>query len=174
MIADVGAAGHRAWGWLYFLLVSLTGLLGIAMTVLGGEIILLGGTVYYLSAGLLLFAGAIFAWFKRHFSALAILFVTVLLTLWWSLFEIHGKGWLPAWGFDFAARTGLIAALVLGTFIAFLFWQTGSGSGWRRGALGALAAIILAIVGLVVILWERTEEPATAGTAPTSLLPGGA
>ena len=157
--------GHRAWGWLYLFCAILTGLLGAAMAVLGGYIAFLGGTLYYLIAGLLLAAGALFAVFRRHRWAFIAFGAAVLLTLIWSLVEIGGKGWMPAWGVDLAARLGLIAVLVTLTAIAFLFWRTLPRSRGRRGAVAAVSAAIAGLAIIVGFHWERVEDQAAAETA---------
>jgi quinoprotein glucose dehydrogenase len=167
------APGHWVWRWLYLLFSILCGLLGLATAVLGGIVLSLGGTIYFLLAGLLLVAGAGCVLLRRHRPGIALLILAVLVTLVWSLLEIGGKGWLPAWGFDLAARMGLITGLVLGAFLAFLFWQTRAGSLWRRGAMAVLLVMLLAPVVLVAAMWERTEASAEqAGRQP--LLPAGA
>ncbi|MFN3945758.1 MAG: hypothetical protein ACK4K7_12610 [Allosphingosinicella sp.] len=167
------APGHRIWHWLYLLFSSLCGLLGLATAVLGVRVVLLGGTVYFLLAGLLLVAGAVCVLLRKHRLGVGLLIAAVLVTLAWSLLEIGGKGWLPAWGFDLAARMGLVTALVFGAVLAWLFWHTRPGSVWRRASIAALLAMIVMPAALVAAMWERTQSPAeNANRQP--LLPAGA
>lgn len=150
-----GAPGHRAWHGLYLLMATLAGLLGLAMTVLGARLLMLGGTLYYLIAGILLLAGAVLAWRRRPRIALLLMAAAVLLTLGWALFEIAEKGWLPTWGFDLAARTGLITALVAAAAAAYAFR-------WRRGRGIVVAGMIgvgAAAAALIGLNWERVEAP---------------
>jgi quinoprotein glucose dehydrogenase len=151
------AAGHPAWKWLYLVIVSLAGLLGLVMIGLGGYLVTLGGTAYYAAAGLLLSFGALLAWLGRHRLAMLALGAALFVTLAWSLYEIAGKGWLPAWGFDFAARMGVVTGLVVAAAAAFAFWQTPRRSIARSGiAVGIVAALACAGV-LIAVKWERVE-----------------
>ncbi|MDY6948683.1 MAG: hypothetical protein SXG53_23520, partial [Pseudomonadota bacterium] len=169
MTLDTGESpGHRAWGWLYLFCAILTGLLGAGMAALGAYIVVLGGTFYYLLTGLLLVAGALLAVLRRHRWALIAFGAGVLLTLIWSVVEIGGKGWMPAWGVDLAARLGVITVLVAATALAFLFWQTPPRSRGRRGAVAAVSAAIAGLAIIVGFHWERVEDRAVAETAVPS------
>lgn len=159
------APGHRAWRWLLLCLMTAAGLLGLAMVVLGVRIVLLGGTAYYALAGALLLAGGVLAWMRREQLAVGMMAATVALTLAWSLWEIHGKGWLPAWGFDLAARMGVVTALAMGAAIALLFWRTPPGHGWRKACLAGIGVVLLAAAIVVALLWERTQDPAGSASA---------
>lgn len=170
--ADQNPVVRRGWRWLYLGLATLTGVLGLAMSVLGAWLVTLGGSFYYLLAGLLLLAGAILAWMHRDRASLALFAIALFLTIVWSLVEIAGKGWLPAWGFDLAGRVGLLAALVVAVGLAWLMWRTPPRSTPRRAAL---AGVIGALAGLAVVLfvsWERVEAPGQAGVAMVGLSPG--
>ncbi|NEW86949.1 pyrroloquinoline quinone-dependent dehydrogenase [Rhodopseudomonas sp. WA056] len=163
---------HRIWGWLYLLFASLTGLLGAATAVLGVRLLMLGGTSYYLAAGLLLTAGGLLAWLRRDRLAFSAFGLALLLTLAWSLVEIGGKGWQPAWGLDLAARVGLLAALLAAAALAFVFRRYPPHSIWRRGTTAGLLAAVVALGVLVTNYWERTEEATTAGDRRPSLAAG--
>lgn len=170
--ADQNPVVRRGWRWLYLGLATLTGVLGLAMSVLGAWLVTLGGSFYYLLAGLLLLAGAILAWMHRDRASLALFAIALFLTIVWSLVEIAGKGWLPAWGFDLAGRVGLLAALVVAVGLAWLMWRTPPRSTPRRAAL---AGVVGALAGLAVVLfvsWERVEAPGQAGVAMVGLSPG--
>lgn len=96
---------RRIWRWLYLGFATALGGLGAVMAVLGVWLISLGGSFYYFLAGIGLVAGTILAWRARHRAALGVFGAVVAATVIWSLVEIAGKGWLPAWGIDFAGRT---------------------------------------------------------------------
>jgi quinoprotein glucose dehydrogenase len=153
------APGHRAWRWLLLFFLTVAGVLGAAMVVLGIRVVLLGGTVYYAVAGLLLLAAGVLAWLRRETTALWLAAAAVVLSLGWSLLEIHGKGWLPAWGFDLAARMGVVTLLALGAGVALLFWRTAPGHGWRKACLAGMGLALLAAALPVVLLWERVQDP---------------
>ncbi|MBW0150547.1 MAG: hypothetical protein KXJ53_04985, partial [Phenylobacterium sp.] len=123
-VAEHRPAERRGWRWLYLALASLTGALGVVMAGLGVWLITLGGSFYYLAAGALLAAGAVFAWRRRDRLALGLFAAAFLLTLAWSLIEIGGKGWLPAWGIDLAGRIGVLTGLLAAVALAYLLWRS--------------------------------------------------
>ncbi|HLS69099.1 MAG TPA: pyrroloquinoline quinone-dependent dehydrogenase [Kiloniellales bacterium] len=165
-------AERRGWRWLYLALASLAGLLGVATLALGAVLVWLGGTFYYLIAGALLAAGAFFAWRGKHRLTLLLFALAVLLTFLWSFYEISGKGWLPAWGFDLAGRAGVITGLVVASALALLFWRAPAGAPSRRAALLGIAVALVVLVGFVAALWERPSEPRLAEAQPPAPPPG--
>ncbi|MEH3036108.1 MAG: PQQ-binding-like beta-propeller repeat protein [Sphingomonas adhaesiva] len=147
---------------LFLAVQTAAGLLGLAMAVLGAWLILLGGTVYYLVAGLLLLTGCAAAWSGRHGGAIGAGGLALLLTAIWAMEEIAGKGWMPAWGFDLAGRIGLPAALVIGSITILSFpadrrWD-------RELAIVGGAALLAAGAGLA-LFWERPTTPHDAVAA---------
>lgn len=152
--------GHSAWRWVYLVIVALITLLGLVMAALGGWLLALGGTPYYFAAGLIFAVGGVLAFFGRHASALGAMALALVVTIVWSVIEVGGKGWLPAWGFDLSARIGLLAALVTAAALTFLFWRTSIRSRGSLAALGGVAIAIVALVALVVSYWEVPEAPA--------------
>ena len=162
MADDTGREGpdeRRVWNRFYLGFATLAGLLGLVTAILGAWLIALGGTAYYLITGVLLVAAMVLAW--RGWGVLAVsLFLGVLAgTILWSLVEIAGKGWLPAWGIDFAGRTGVLAALVAATALTYLLWRTPPGTAPRGIALAAVLGSFVAMAAMLVIYWERTEAP---------------
>ncbi|MFN3932976.1 MAG: membrane-bound PQQ-dependent dehydrogenase, glucose/quinate/shikimate family [Brevundimonas sp.] len=176
MVADAAQsrnADRHGWRWLYLGLATVTGVLGLIMTVLGGWLIALGGSFYYLLAGLLLMAGAGLAWRGRDRLALLLFGGTLLATVVWSLIEIGGKGWLPAWGIDLAGRVGLLAALVAGVGLSWLMWRAPPRSTPRRAALAGVAVTFVALGVVLFVSWERTEGPGEQALAANGLPPVG-
>lgn len=102
--------GSRPWAisGLIFI-VSLTLIIG------GIELISLGGTFYYLIAGLALAASAALAWTRRSL-ALWVVAVTIFGTLVWSLAEVHLTFW--------ELEPRLVAFIVLGLLV-LLPWFRG-------------------------------------------------
>lgn len=154
---------RRGWRWLYLILATMTGALGLIITGLGAWLIALGGSFYYLATGLLLSVGAALAWRGRDRAALLLFGVALVLTVGWSLVEIAGKGWLPAWGIDLAGRAGLITALTTGIGLSWLMWRTPRGSTLHLAALTSAVAAFVAVGMVVFVSWERTEAPGEDG-----------
>lgn len=173
----VDAAGQhpvdrRGWRWLYLGLATLVGLLGLVMSGLGLWLIALGGSFYYLLAGLLLLTGAVLAWTDRDRVALALFAVALLITIVWAFVEIAGKGWLPAWGFDLAGRVGLLAALVAAVALAWLMWRTPPRSPPRGAALAGVLSAFAALGVLLFVSWERPGAPGEQDVAVAGYPPG--
>ncbi|MGN5375021.1 PQQ-binding-like beta-propeller repeat protein [Sphingomonas hankookensis] len=146
------------------------GLLGVAMLVLGLWLIGLGGNIYYALAGVLLAASLWPAARRRWTRVLAFQGSALIVTLVWALEEIAGKGWMPAWGFDLAGRTGVIAAIFIASAAIWLVARPGRGQALRRRGVAAAALLGLgAVAAIVVIAWER---PTTASASVASAGPG--
>lgn len=156
---------------MFSLLAGLTGLIGLSLTVGGIWLILLGGSWYYLAAGL---GFLITAWLlsRRHPAAFGVFALVVLGSLIWALWEA-GLDW---WAL--APRGGLI--VVIGLLMLIPWWRAdpvriGVRSGqWRTGGL-ALAASLL--VSIAVALYAMTVDvhqirgqvaAASAGALPSS------
>jgi quinoprotein glucose dehydrogenase len=151
--------GHKAWRWLYLLVAGVVLLVGLGTAGLGVWLITLGGTVYYLVIGLILVAGGALAFLGRHRAALGTMALAVIVALLWGLVEIDAKGWLPAWGFDLAARIGVIAGLFVAAGLAYLFWRHSVRGRSSLGALAAVAGVVVALGAVIALHWERTEAP---------------
>ncbi|MFN4183378.1 MAG: pyrroloquinoline quinone-dependent dehydrogenase [Hyphomonas sp.] len=158
---------RRGWHRAYLALATFAGALGLIMTVLGGWLILLGGSLYYFTAGALLAVAALLAWRGRDRAALALFTGVILLTVLWSLVEIAGKGWLPAWGIDLAGRAGVLAAIWAGIALAYLMWRAPPGIPARSIAMTTVLGSAAALAIVVFINWERVEP--AAGTVSAAL-----
>lgn len=153
---------------LFLSAATLLGVLGAAMAVLGIRLLTLGGTPYYLACGVLLLAGAWCAWRDRADArsrrAIACALAALALTLAWSLVEIAGKGWPPAWGIDLAGRAGLLGALVALMGLAWCWRRVPPRHRLRRIAVRVVAGVVVAGVAVVAIHWERPQLPAAQRT----------
>lgn len=164
---------HRGWRRIYATLATLAGLLGLTMSALGAWLLALGGTMYYLLAGAALVLASVLAWRGRHREALGVWAAVFVATLAWSLVEIAGKGWLPAWGVDLAGRIGLLGALLGATGIAYLMWQSPANTAPRRLARLAVFGSAAVVAGVLFASWERTMSPSgTTGAGPAGRAPG--
>lgn len=166
--APSGSTERRGWRVLYLVLASLTGLLGVGMVVLGIQLVVLGGTFYYLFCGALLLVGAVLAWMHRHRAALGALGLALLVTIVWALIEIAGKGWLPVWGIDFAARVGVLAGLVILTALVFMLWRVPPRATPRRIAMGGVLVAVLALALALAFSWETTEAAGANAGQPSA------
>lgn len=151
----------RAGHLLYLIVITVAGLLGAGMAWLGAQILWLGGTWYYLLAGLALVIAAVCAWMRRHGWALGLTAAVFAATLIWSLIEIGGKGWKPAWGFDFLARNGIIALLFALAVVAFAFRSTPPRSTARRTTIAVLGIGVVGMLALLPTFWQRTTSPSS-------------
>lgn len=151
-------------GWAWWLLIVVTllfGLIGAWMAVGGGWLVWLGGTAYYLATGVLMVVACLAVLRARIGAGLLLATAGVLLTVAWSLLEIHGKGWMPSWGFDLAGRSGLLAGLVAVMALAAAALRGhGAIRPGRAGALRALAGLAIAAI-LVPVAWLAGRTPAT-------------
>lgn len=140
---------------------------------IGGEILLLGGTWYYVAAGLGLALAALAGLLRRPLAALGISGLVAFGTILWSLVEIAGKGFMPSWGFDLAGRIVLPVGIFISLLLTLAFGARRSGApSWLRPAASSVMTAAVALPALVVATyWERAVGP---GDAPigASLTPG--
>lgn len=101
------------WYRILLVVAALSMLLGMTMAGLGAWLTILGGSVYYLVAGIAIVAACLLVFRGRVPGGLGVFATVVVLTLAWSLWEIAAKGWMPAWGFDLAGRTGVLLGLLI-------------------------------------------------------------
>ena len=142
--------------------------LGIALVWIGGQIALSGGGIYYLAAGLILVAVAVFLalnWLRAGLIGSGLL---LAMTLIWSLVEIGGNGWLVSWPFDLAGRIA-VPGLLFGLLLITVLFATRrpAAPDWFRplGGVGVVAGIAVA-AALVGWAWERDTTPAGTDVIP--------
>ena len=141
---------------------AILALCGAALVWLGGELLLAGGSAYYLPAGLALLGTAVLAW--RRSPAAVRLFVGLwLVTAAWSLWEVGLNGWA------LAPRLGLLSGLGL--------WMM---TPWFRRWLGLEAGnrltrdvFLLVLAGVVGGTgWVFWNDRITGGTDLSASAPG--
>lgn len=170
-----------AWGVLRTLAVLLL-LLGLAMAVLGARLVALGGSPYFVLAGMAMIAAATLVLFHRAVAGVALYAGVVALTLAWALWEIHVKGWMPVWGVDLASRVGVLLGLLVLMAVALVLLPRASRPAHtrrsRRGpvltGLALLGLAVAAPVGLTRLspalgqsATQTTETPATSAVEPS-------
>ena len=151
------------------ILGMIVGGIGLAAGWLGYQIVVEGGTWYYLLAGLGLALAGLALLAGQHIAGVRLQGVVLLGTLVWSIWEIAGKGFLPAWGADLAGRTGLLAALFVASAIVRLMGMPRAPEAPHalRYALSGVAAAAVAAIALLAVLWERPDRAAAMQVAAT-------
>ncbi|HAG78780.1 MAG TPA: membrane-bound PQQ-dependent dehydrogenase, glucose/quinate/shikimate family [Pseudomonas sp.] len=124
-------------------------LLGALMAVGGGYLAMLGGSWYYLLAGigLLGVAGLLFA---RRRAAIWLYAVLLLATLAWTLYEVSFDWW------QLAPRIDLWCILGLWLILPFINRYVGGRLVWRDGASGLLGLGLLA--GALIAGYSLTQD----------------
>ncbi len=163
-LSDRIARGALVFGALICLILGLT------MAVMGGWLIVLGGSFYYALAGIALCAAGVQVLRRREPQGVTLLSVVVFASVIWSIIEIHGKGWMPSWGFDLAGRVGLLFGLLIVMTVAVTTRarnEPGSSPTSARVLWSALLAPVVALSGAVVIGVE-SQEPRLKTQAPST------
>ena len=155
----MASSTSRAIGVCYTVALGVVmALIGVTLTVGGAWLALLGGSAYYLLAGLALCASGVLIALRRRIGAL-IYAALWLLTLVWALWEVGLNGWalVPR-----VVAPTLILALVLAA------WPVLTPGRGRRHALigGAALAGVVAIAGVTIALANR---PVVPGTLPSPM-----
>lgn len=127
--------------------------LAIAATLiwLGGRLLLLGGSPYYVLAGALV-AGAGLLFIRGNFRAAASLYgIMLAATLIWALVEVGIDGWglLPR----------LLAPIILGVFFLIPLLN-------RRLKFGVVGIAALLVLGIFALNMNDESEPAVVAAAP--------
>ncbi|QJQ96311.1 MULTISPECIES: membrane-bound PQQ-dependent dehydrogenase, glucose/quinate/shikimate family [Halomonadaceae] len=133
---------HRGFaGWALLALASILALLSLPMIVGGGYLVYLGGSPYFILAGIAILVSAVLV-FRTAPVGVWLYVATVVATFAWSLWEIAGKGWMPVWQVDLLARTGLLLGLMI---VALLLLP----ALYRRA--GALPPAVSRYLGIIVL-----------------------
>ncbi|MFN4099304.1 MAG: PQQ-binding-like beta-propeller repeat protein [Pararhodobacter sp.] len=156
---------HRWAALIARVLAIVLGVLGAALVWVGGQIVGLGDTWYYLLAGIGLLIGAGLQLWGRFVWGAVLFGLVVLGTLGWSFFEIAGKGFLPSWGVDLAGRAGLLTGFVGLNIFVVLMGMVRPPRWVRPAAVVGLVGGIAAVVGLIAAFWERPTTPTGAGAS---------
>jgi quinoprotein glucose dehydrogenase len=148
-------------------------LMGLALTAGGGQLVTLGGSVYYLLCGLgFLLTAALLFW--RKVLALHVYAVIVVLSLAWAIWEVGLDWW------QLGPRGGIIILLGIWLLTPWIRKPLGfiSPTGMRYGAsakplMGAvLLAIVVAVVSMFLDPLDRSGELPTDKVAAAPALGG--
>ncbi|MFC0010111.1 membrane-bound PQQ-dependent dehydrogenase, glucose/quinate/shikimate family [Devosia nitrariae] len=148
---------NRGFGfWAVMILATIVAVFGILITAGGVWLAALGGSWYYLLAGIGLLLTAFFL-FQRSMLAVWIYLVTYLGTLIWAFWEVGFDGW---------AQVPRLVAPTVVLVLVLLAAPALRGRTWRRDTVtGAAAALALAL--MTPLLIGHTDNPVIAQeTAP--------
>ncbi|WP_313288699.1 membrane-bound PQQ-dependent dehydrogenase, glucose/quinate/shikimate family [Stutzerimonas nitrititolerans] len=133
--------------------ITLTALfmlvLGALMTIGGAYLALLGGSWYYLVAGVGLLVAAVLV-FARRRAAIWLYAVLLLGTLLWTLYEVRFDWW------QLAPRIDLWCLLGLWLILPFVNRHIGARLAWRDGASGLLGLGLVA--GALMAGYSLTQD----------------
>ena len=160
-------SSSRERGWLFPLVMAIiVGLLGLWLTGFGAYLASLGGSLYYVLAGIGLIATAVLL-FRRNAAALVVYAVVLAGTLIWAIAEV---------GFDFwqlSPRGNLLVPIAVVLVLPWLTRALRPAASAIRGAGIALSAALAAsVVVLVAALFQNPHDqqgqlPGARATAVT-------
>ncbi|MCF8709668.1 membrane-bound PQQ-dependent dehydrogenase, glucose/quinate/shikimate family [Rhizorhapis sp. SPR117] len=152
---DGNDALPRARSLLTMIVAAILTLIGLILSVGGAWLTLLGGSIYYLLAGLLLIASGVFLFRGRTFGVLLFLVVYVMSVI-WGLAEAGLDGWalLP---FTVGPTVLLLLVLLTLPILQPHRWRWPTVLGFAGGML-----LILVVAGFII---SRVNQP------PVGLLP---
>ncbi|WP_291217802.1 membrane-bound PQQ-dependent dehydrogenase, glucose/quinate/shikimate family [Hydrogenophaga sp.] len=167
---------HRGPAWLVLRVLAVLLLLGgLVMAVLGTWLVTLGGSPYFVAAGVLMMVAAALVLARRAAAGVMLYAAVVVATLLWSLWEIHSKGWMPVWGVDLSSRVGVLLGLLLLMVLALLLMprptRPASASHTRSGPVMAGVALLGLALALPVGLTRWTPAQAQPSTPAVAAPP---
>lgn len=137
---------------LAWVLATILALAGLALLAGGAKLLLIGGSPYYLIAGVALIAAG-WLTFRQQRSA-AVLYALFLLSTWiWALWETGGNGWA------LVPRVGLFTALGLAFLIPAVVRHIGFPAQAKGAGKTLLATIGLAVAGMAALFVFQPGAP---------------
>ncbi|MDR7093451.1 hypothetical protein [Hydrogenophaga laconesensis] len=145
-------------GWAFLTWAVLLAMAGLVLVVMGGRLAMLGGSWYYLLAGVALAAAAVCLALGRG-AGIWLLGGLLLATLVWAWWEVGNDGWALVPRLAWLAVVGLITAA---------FWPAVRRSPWpmnRRPYLVLTVGLplVMGAAILVPLLWPSTILLASGG-----------
>ena len=147
--------------WSAAILAMVMGLIGIVLTVGGGYLLILGGSLYYLIAGLAML-GSAWLLFRGRLLGGWIYCALFVLTAIWGLAEARGNAW--------AMVPWLIAPFVLLVAVALVMPTLTADRNRWKWAGGGIGAGLIAVVAIFGLLAAGSGSPAAA--LPAQMSPG--
>ncbi len=157
---EVPTSWHIRIVQVFFALLLTAG--GGGLCWFGAQLVTVGGSPYYLVAGLLVLGAAFYLW--RGDRRGAWLYGLMLAGTWlWALWEVGFDGW--------ALLPRVLVPTVLGLWL-LTPWAFAPGDGeirrsWRMLRAGAVV-LLLGMLGVATMWWEAVDTPSIAATATTT------
>ena len=140
-------------GWLFPLIMAIiVGLIGLWLTGLGAYLASLGGSLYYVLAGLGLLGTAILL-FRRNAAALVVYAVVLAGTLIWAIAEVGLDFW------QLSPRGNLLMPIAVVLLLPWLTRALRPATSAIRGAgLALSAALACSVIVLVAALFQNPHD----------------
>ncbi|ODT80801.1 MAG: glucose dehydrogenase [Pelagibacterium sp. SCN 64-44] len=168
MTAHVSHTDHKGFGFWWTMLIGVVLLVfGLPIAAGGLWLIILGGSWYYLPAGIGLLLTAWFL-FRRDIMALWVYLVTYVGTLIWALWEAGFNGWAQV---PRLLAPTIVLVLVLSTLPVLRRSSRRFGTGMAAAMVtlaGAFGAISVAQYGIEPSLAQEVDEPIAQPEAPVT------
>ena len=159
-------------GWAATLLAIVLALIGIVLTIGGAWLVILGGSIYYLIAGIAMLASAWFLFRGRLLGGWIYIGLFVLSAI-WGFAESRGNGW--------AMIPWLVAPLVLLIFVLLVMpTLTADRNRWKMAGGGIVVAVLFVIISFAALgnvgtsAAEALPAQSSPGMADPSVQPAGA
>lgn len=140
-MTSIERPAHKPWlTWLFALLLAA---IGLGLAIAGGKLVALGGSPYYVIAGLLVLASAVLL-VRRNWLAARLYGLMLVGTIAWAIWEVGFEGWL--------LLPRILAPLVLGLLFLVPAVREGGGALSARVSakevrFGAAALLVAVLAG---------------------------
>ncbi|MDI6837662.1 MAG: glucose/quinate/shikimate family membrane-bound PQQ-dependent dehydrogenase [Rhizobiaceae bacterium] len=141
--------------------IIVFGVLGLVLLAGGVQLLMVGGSPFYLAAGIVLALTALLI-AMRHALALWLYGLFIILSLGWAIFEVGFDWW------QLAARGGLIIVLGLLLLLPGVRRSLGDRYAEEQRPASAIPVAVPVVIALIVAGFSMTTDPAdVSGSLPT-------
>jgi quinoprotein glucose dehydrogenase len=147
-------------------MVIVLAVIGVWLTVFGGYLAVLGGSVYYVLAGIALLASAVLL-YVRDPKALVIYAALLVLTIIWALWEVGSDFW------QLAPRGDLLVPIGVLLIVPWLTRTLRPAPALRSAPIVSLAVALVfsAVVAVVALFQNPHDQPGTLASAARGAAP---